>query len=339
MRLLEQIEPAGAAAAEALARFGHHPSAFLALNRETRHFRAPGVDGFIAYRRSGRWLFQIGSVFAAKDEQPALLAAFRRAAREERCRICAIELRPEDVPLYPAAGFRVNQLGLSYTLDLARFTTAGARFMQLRNKVKRARRAGVEAVEAGVETPRTAELWRRLEAVTAAWLAAKGRKTKLLEFMVGEIGRPEDERRRVFLAIERGEVVAFITYVPSFGRERGLMHDLSRQAPGAPPGVMELLNLAAIERFRADGVPRLHFGFTPFMGLEDGTDAIEGRSRAVSWILRKLARHGARIYPAASQAHYKLKWNPETRTPEYVAFEGRLRLGCLVRLLLLTRAV
>ena len=38
-----------------------------------------------------------------------------------------------------AAGFRVNQLGRSYTLDLGRFTTAGTRFMQLRNKVNRAR--------------------------------------------------------------------------------------------------------------------------------------------------------------------------------------------------------
>jgi lysylphosphatidylglycerol synthetase-like protein (DUF2156 family) len=52
-----------------------------------------------------------------------------------------------------------------------------------------------------------------------------------------------------------------------------------------------------------------------------------------------LARHGSAIYPAETQAQYKLKWHPETIVPEYVAFEGRFRLSAAWRLMLLTRAI
>lgn len=345
MRVIEREVPVvpvrgtPANALDVLARRSDHPSAFLALNRETRHFAREGLDGLVAYRASGGWLFQLGGPFAAPGERRELLDGFRAFARSERKKICALQIRPEDVPLYRDAGFRVNQLGLSYTLDLRRFKTSGTRFMQLRNKINRARRAGVVVEEVGVERPRTDGLAEELEALTAAWLSSKGRFKKLLEFMIGELGGPHDVHRRTFVASAGGRIVGFVTYVPVWGRHAGLMHDLCRRAPDAPPGVMELVNATAIERFRSEGHDTLSFGLTPLVGIDDAHDRFEGRSRIVSWLLRKLAVHGKAIYPAQSQAQYKMKWQPDVIVPEYFAFEGRFRLGCLLRLLILTRSV
>jgi lysylphosphatidylglycerol synthetase-like protein (DUF2156 family) len=324
---------------EALERYADHPSAFLALNRETQAFTIPSSSGFIAYRPCGGWLFQIGGVFAPPAERTRLLDAFRAFARRERKRICAIQLRPEDAELYREAGFRVNQLGTSYTVDLGRFTTKGTRFMQLRNKVKRAQREGIVVLELGVDAPREPALLEQLDAITAEWLASKGRFKKLLEFMVGELGGAHDDLRRTFVAAKDGRVLAFVTYVPAWGNATGFMHDLSRRRSDAPPGVMELVNMTALERFQTEGARHLHFGLTPFVGITDETERFSNHSALVSWFLRKLAIHGKAVYPAQSQVAYKMKWDPQVLVPEYFAFEGRFRLGCLLRLLLLTRSI
>lgn len=322
-----------------LARWSDHPSAFLALNRGTEHFREPGLEGLVAYRRCGGWLFQLGGPFGPEGERRALLEAFRAFARARGQRICALQLRPEDATLYQAAGFRVNQLGTSFSLGLDGFELRGSRFMQLRNKLSKAKREGVTVAELGRDGPVAADVEPELAAITDAWLASKGRGKKLLEFLVGERGGPHEGPRRTFVARREGRVLAFVTYVPAWGRNPGLMHDLSRRAPDAPPGTLELVNATAIERLRAEGVPWLHFGLTPFVGLEPATDAFPGRSHAVSWLLGQLAVRGAAVYPAQTQAAYKKKWAPGLLVPEYLAFEGRFRLGCLVRLLQLTRSI
>jgi lysylphosphatidylglycerol synthetase-like protein (DUF2156 family) len=211
--------------------------------------------------------------------------------------------------------------------------------MKMRNKIARARKAGITVSELGVDEPRSAQAWDALGAITATWLRGKGQHAKLLEFMVGELGAPDDLERRVFVASHEGRTIGFITYVPAYGRYAGLMHDISRRAPDAPPGVMELINVTAIERFKSEGVRFLNFGLTPFYGITDEADNVPTRSRIVSWLLRMLAKHGAAIYPAETQAQYKLKWNPDTIVPEYVAFEGRFRWSTALRLLQLTRAI
>ncbi len=316
-----------------------HPSAFLALNKGTQHFRAANLPGFIAYREAGRYLFQLGSVYAPPESRAALLQEFCAKAARERRSICALQLRGPDVAIYEQAGFHVNQLGLSYSLELATFQTAGTRFMKMRNKIARARASGLKIVELGVDVPRTRAVWDQLYAVTESWLSSKGRHVKELDFMIGEIGQPTNTFRRVFAAMDGDRVVGFICYVPCYGEYRGYMHDLSRRTRDAAPGVMELVNISAIERFKAEGVAYLNFGFTPFIGLSGETDNAPSRSAVVSWVVKMLAKHGKAIYPASSQAEYKMKWNPRRIEPEYLAFQGSFRFGYLWKLLLLTRAI
>ena len=322
-----------------LERHAHHPSAMLAMNRLTRHFEVPGLDGLIAYRPSGGWWFQIGGAFAAPEDQRALVGAFLERARRERRRVCGIQLRREDFEVYGEAGFRFNQLGMSYSLDLRRHTLKGTTFMKLRNKIKRAEREGVEVLELGVEAPRSAGIWSRLGALTGAWLGTKGRGAKLLEFMVGELGEPEVPWRRVFVGMQAGRIAGFISYVPAFGRAGGWMHDLSRRRPEAPPGVMEAINAAAMARFGSEGAAHLHFGLTPFLGVDEAHDKGPGRSEAVSWLVRQLALRGQAVYPARTQVAYKSKWRPGIVEPEFIAYRGRFKLSCLWRLLKVTRSI
>jgi lysylphosphatidylglycerol synthetase-like protein (DUF2156 family) len=98
---------------------------------------------------------------------------------------------------------------------------------------------------------------------------------------------------------------------------------------------MELCNVHAIDRMKADGVTHLHFGFTPF--ITDGAE-LPGANRLASWLVRQLRRHGGALYPAENQAQYKLKWAPDLVEREYLAARP-ISLRSIFDLLILTRSI
>lgn len=295
-----------------------NPSAFLALNAGNSHFTCPGLEGVVTYRVAGGRLVQFGGPVG--QDAAALLDRFSAFARERRRRVVAIQVQAGDVPVYEAAGYTVNQVGASYAVDLARFTLRGKRFVKLRNKVARATRSGLVVRE--VAQPDWDAAMRALD---ARWLAAKGKHTKELEFLVGEYGGRLQPARRLFVGTIDDELTGYVSYSPAYGSRPGWLHDLSRRRPDGPPGVMEAINSTAMEMFQSEGVPWLHFGFTPFTGLSPEFDTAS-RSRWFAWLVRQLGARGAAVYPAATQLAYKEKWGPHAVIPEYVAFQGRANL-------------
>ncbi|MFS8203757.1 bifunctional lysylphosphatidylglycerol flippase/synthetase MprF [Streptomyces sp. CWNU-52B] len=318
---------------DSLVRHSDDPSSFLALNEGNEYFRDPRFDGTCVFRRSGRHLLQFAGPVAATEQRAGLLDAFVAQARPHR--VVAVQLQRADAELYAARGFTVNQLGASYAVELARFTLRGSRFVRLRNKISRARRAGLDVVEADPVDPATAA---ELDLIDRAWLRGKGRRIKEMRFMVGERTGPAQRHRRLFLGRIGDTTVGYISYSPVFGSRPGWLHDLSRRSPTAPPGVMEALNATAMERMSAAGERWLHFGFTPFTGLS-AEHELPSASRAFARCVRLLAEHGERIYPAAAQLDYKEKWAPHAVLPEYIAFQGRPGPRAVWQLLRATRAL
>jgi lysylphosphatidylglycerol synthetase-like protein (DUF2156 family) len=310
-----------------------NPSAFLALNTGNAHFTRPESPGFIAYREAGRFLIQFGGVFAPGPAREELLRAFLAHARTARRTVVAVQLQRDDAELYARCGFTVNQVGASYAVRLPGHSLRGTRFMKLRNKISKARRSGLEVAEVPYE-----EHADEIAAIDREWLRGKGRHTREIEFLIGECGGPVQRHRRLLIGRLDGAAIGYISYAPVYGSHPGWLHDLSRRRASAPPGVMEAVNLHAMETFRDEGAQWLHFGFTPFTGLSPehevtGAGALTGR------LMRLLAERGERVYPAASQLAYKEKWAPELVLPEYLAFHGRAGLPAVWRVLRVTRAL
>lgn len=334
------IDTAGAATPERVRRvlesYSDNPSAFLALNSGNSYFTAPGLDGVVVYRGAGGHLVQFGGPFAPRDRHRELLARFREFAGRHGKRIVAIQLQRADAETYAGAGFTVNQVGASYAVDLNAFTLRGSAFVRLRNKISRARRCGVEAAEAG-ETE--AAGWRSAMAdLDRRWLRSKGRHAKPLEFLVGERGGPAQAHRRLFIGRLGGELAGYISYAPVYGSRPGWLHDLSRRHPDGPPGIMEAINSTAIDTFRAEGAAWLHFGFTPFTGLDPALEPATS-SPWLRGLIRQLGTRGAAVYPARSQLAYKAKWAPHAVLPEYLAFSGRASLTGFLRVFQVSNAL
>ncbi|GAA3879031.1 DUF2156 domain-containing protein [Streptomyces lacrimifluminis] len=292
-----------------------NPSAFLALNSGNSAFTLPGRDGVVVYRRTGRYAVQLGGPFAAEEDYDGLLDGFRRYVRDEGLNLVGVQLQRADAERYARCGFTVNQIGASWAVRLPDFSLRGSRFMQLRNKISRAHRNGLRIQEVAAGNWQDA-----IAAIDEAWLGAKG-GAQALEFLVGQIGGQVQAERRLFAGTIEGAPVAYISYSPVYGGRAGWMHDLSRRIPDGSPGLMEAINAHAIEVFRAEGVEWLHFGFTPFTGL-DGGHELEGHSPAFQWLMHALWAEGAALYPAQTQLSYKQKWAPDESIPEYVAFDG-----------------
>jgi lysylphosphatidylglycerol synthetase-like protein (DUF2156 family) len=317
MKVPDTLRPKGHDwALSALRQYADNPSAFLALNSENEYFTCSGIEGFICYRAHGRRWLQFGGPFAAPADRKELETRFLAEAHAERRRVIGVQLQREDAELFAELGLTVNQIGASYAVELADFTLRGKRFVKLRNKISRALREGLEiaAVDA-------AEVAGELEHIDALWLRQKGKHTKELAFLIGEIGGPWQPERKLFLGKIDGNPVGYISYAPVYGSRPGWLHDLSRRMPDCPPGVMEALNSHAIEHIRKLDAPWLHFGFTPFTSL-DNNHELPTSSRAAARICRLLAEHGDSVYPAKSQLEYKLKWYPSVVLPEYFAFDG-----------------
>ncbi|WP_030266154.1 bifunctional lysylphosphatidylglycerol flippase/synthetase MprF [Streptomyces violens] len=311
-------------ALDTLTEYSDNPSAFLALNSGNEYFHGDRFAGTCAYTRSGRYVLQFGGPFTAAEHRAQLLDSFVAHAGR---RLVAVQLQRQDAELYEQHGFTVNQLGASYAVDLARFTLRGSRFVRLRNKISRARRAGLEVAEVRVgDDP------AELDRIDRDWLRDKGRHVKELRFLVGQRTGDLQRHRRLFVGRIEGTAVGYINYSPVFGSRPGWLHDLSRRLPDAPPGVMEALNATVIERLTAEGAGWLHFGFTPFTGLA-AEHEVPGASRTFARFARFLAEHGQSIYPAASQLEYKEKWAPHAVIPEYIAFKGKPRIGAVWQLM------
>ncbi|MDH2428339.1 DUF2156 domain-containing protein [Sphaerisporangium sp. TRM90804] len=302
-----------------------NPSAYFAFSEGNSYYRLPGEPGLIVYRPVGRYLVQFGGPFAPAGSRSRLLRGFVEFAAGEGREIVAVQLQGADAPPYLEQGFTVNQMGASYAVDLETFTLAGTRFMQLRNKISRALRTGIQISEVSYDD------WReRIDELDAAWLGTKGEGVKELEFLVGQTGGRHQHLRRLFVAEREGRLIGYVSYSPVYGSRPGWMHDLSRRQPDSPPGVMEAVNKAAVDLFREEKVRWLHFGFTPFTSLD--APKFPGYSRAFHWFMTYLWEHGAHIYPARTQLAYKEKWAPTLVLPEYIAFQHGASLPALVHI-------
>jgi lysylphosphatidylglycerol synthetase-like protein (DUF2156 family) len=314
-----------------------HPSGFLALSRRNSRFSVPGISGFVPYRCQGRHRLVLGGVHAPEECRAQLLDAFLRDTGRDGEQVVVLQVRARDVALFRSRGFRVDAFGSTFALGLGRFTFGGTKRMKLRNRIKRARDAGVTVAELGRDRACPPGLWARLGEISRAWLATKGGHE--LDLLVGEMGQPGDPDRRVFVAFDRqAQPLGFITYVPVWGERPGVLHDLTRRVPDAPTGVMELINATAIARFQAEGIPFLHFGFTPFLVGVGGAAVERPDHWLVPRLVRFIGRWGKAIYPARTQLQYKQKWAPELVETEYIAFQT-VSLGALFALLIATRSL
>lgn len=296
-----------------------HPLTLLLRSRHTQFFRH-GAGG-IGFFRHARGLLAVGGALAAADQRAQLLRAFVDWCQDQGCRPYFMHIPEPDLPILAELGFRLDQLGASYSRRYESDRLDGNAFRQVRRKLNAARRSGV-TVERIDNAARLNGLRPKLNEINAQWLKAK--RHGHLRYLVGhfdEIRLDDDER--LYVAWHDGHLIAYILFSRSFGPDEGWFHNLSRRRTGCVDGAMQMIVSTLMQD---TGSGNLHFGFTPMVELQP--NSYPG-SPPLAWTIAALARRGGVVYPARAQRQYKISWAPETVTREYFAYRGNSLLASL----------
>jgi lysylphosphatidylglycerol synthetase-like protein (DUF2156 family) len=292
----EQLAPARPTVAELIRSYGNHTLAFFGLAPRNLHFLAPDGAGLVNYRLTSKVAVVLGDPVCAPQDREQVMESFLAFCAQHGWRVAFYQVYPDHLDIYHALNLRAFKMGEEAILYPQTFTLNGSALANVRTSCRRAEREGV-TIQWHEGVP-PAEVMLQLEQISSVWLESKaGKDATETGFSVGRLDELSDAAQRAdtiadisapstvsHLAIPRlvtavaltssGQACAFVTFTPIYGfgtseatadKQSGVQGwgwtlDMMRRTPEAPPGVMELLLVRAIERFRACGAHVLSLG-------------------------------------------------------------------------------
>jgi phosphatidylglycerol lysyltransferase len=302
-----QTKAAFEQAAELIRTYGSNTLAFFGLSPENRHFLTADGRGLVNYRLMGNVAVAPGDPVCAPEMREEVTRSFLNFCAHHRWRVAFYQASPGYLPVYRAFQMRVFKIGEEAMIDPQTFTLAGSAMANVRTSCRRAEREGVRI--AWYEGVPPVAVMQQLEDISSAWLAHKQQSAETgftmgkLEELIETAQRAEavttaGPRYVTGVALTNtGKACAFVTFTPlyaaKFGEENGEQGagwgctlDLMRRVPNAPPCVMELLLVSALERFRSQGASVLSLGMVALSDTDQEMTSAE--RRLISFVLNRL---------------------------------------------------
>jgi|GEM_PF-1941482 len=307
----EDSTPLSQTAEELTRCYGDHTLAFFGLALENKHFVVPGGVGLVNYRLKHGVAVVPGDPLCAPEAVEQVTRAFLKFCALRRWCVAFYQTRPTYLTAYRALKLHAFKMGEEALLSPQTFTLQGAAMANVRTSCRRAEREGVDIQ--WYEGVPPAAVMQQLERVSGAWLEGKGgaqaEETGFSTGRFGEIMTSAQQADRIaesapslpvgqqsatprfvtgVALTKAGDVCAFVTFTPIYGAASdnpdasqawGWALDLMRRTPDAPPGVMELLLVRAIERFRVEGAQVVSLGLTSWA---DSRQEMSARQRQLA---------------------------------------------------------
>lgn len=307
---------AAARALDAVRRDGRHSLAYAILQPGMRYFHAAG--GCIGYRS---WFGQrcvLGDPIAPPGQAGAVIDAFLAGGSA-----MFMQVHAETAAHLRARGYRVTPVGMEGELDTATFSLAGKTKRDLRHYRNKALKAEL-MVE---ELPDTVETRAALLPVSHAWLPFKSWFASELEFLARPFVPFPEPGVRIFAARAGSKVVAFTVLDPMYeaGRETGYTVSILRHLPDAPEGACDFINLHLLDVLRAEGIPVLSLGVSPFCKIDELAQREGHGAWPVYAAFCALWYFGNPIYHFRGLSFHKSRYRAR-EVPVYTAVPGPLGL-------------
>jgi phosphatidylglycerol lysyltransferase len=288
-----------------------HPNAAAGLVRlgdKSLLFSECG-EGFIMYGRQNRAMIALFDPVGPQALWAPLAQRFMEAARAQGCRPVFYQASPAFLPIAVETKCKVLKLGEQAIIDLAHFSLAGGRWLNLRRAINRAERDGLTFEI--VDREGVSAILPDLKQVSDAWLATQSAGEK--GFSLG-VFRPDYVTASPVAVIRlEGKIVAFANILMSEG---DAFIDLMRHTPGVHRGVMDLLFVRIMENLRDQGLRRLNLGMAPLAGLTP-----QGNAPLWNRIGAQIFQKGERFYNFRGVREFKSKFNPHWE-PRYLVAPG-----------------
>jgi lysylphosphatidylglycerol synthetase-like protein (DUF2156 family) len=295
--LMEELAEACDTKTELTRFYGNHTLAFFGLAPENLHFLTPGEEGLVNYRLVSNVAVVPGDPVCAPEAFERVTRSFLDFCALHHWRVAFYQTYPDHLSIYRALKLRAFKIGEEAIIHPQSFTLNGPAMANVRISTRRAERDEV-AIHWYEGVP-PAEVMLQLEQISDAWLELKaGQRISEMGFSMGRLeelpnaakradalvsisplaSTPHKVAPRVVTGVaitSSGKPCAFVTFTPIYGslathatasgklsevQNWGWTLDLMRRAPDAPPGVIELLLVRAIERFRSCGAQIVSLG-------------------------------------------------------------------------------
>jgi phosphatidylglycerol lysyltransferase len=353
----ERLAEARERAADLLYCYGSQAHSFFAFAPENLRHLAPGGEGVIPYRLMGNVAVVLGDPVCAPQACRRIMQNFLDLCRREDWLVAVFQAHPENLPVYRELGLPTFKIGEEAILNPQAFTLAGSALANVRTSCRRAERDGV-SIQWYEGVPPEA-LFSQLREVSSSWLERKaGKGGTEMGFSMGRLDElPKAAARADAVANRRialaganapatprfvtgvatgrdGRVCAFATFTPIYGTQMtpsmhsgykaqvrgwGWALDLMRKLPDAPPGVIELILVKAIERFQKCGAEVLSLGA---VALADTNQEMTASQRQIASFL---VEHLRVLETHRSLLRFKQKFHPRWES-RYVAASSTLAL-------------
>jgi phosphatidylglycerol lysyltransferase len=270
---------------ELVRRYGNETLSFFALAPENLRYLALGGEGLVSYRLAGDVAVVLGDPICPPEATPRVTREFLNLCASNDWQVAFYQAHPEYLSVYQALGLHVFKIGEEALLSPQTFTLSGSPMANVRTNCRHAEREGM-AIQWYDGAPPKGVL-KQLEPLSSAWLERKaGKHAAEMGFSLGRLDElaeavaradavaemhlteadlPHDRVPRLVTGVASDQTErprAFVTFTPIYGSARtwGWAVDLMRREADAPRGVMELLFVRAVERFRERGANVVSLG-------------------------------------------------------------------------------
>lgn len=310
--------------ARLVSRFGSASSNVL-LDERCQHFRDTGIDGVIGYKRHGRNAIALGDPVCAAEDRAALVEAFRTRFRERGMYTHFAVVGTGMAEYLRGKGCGLLEFGVEQVLDPSNSVTAPG-YKELRKKLKRARRAGMEVTEyRPLENGHSPELERQMDNLAHCWLMnRKGLQTYWAHI---DLFRSPTTTRWFYGRV--GDRVVGLLSTLRLENLNGYLLEHILWAPQAPVGTSESLVAHVLETLAGENCTYASFGPAPAHDLGE----VSGFSHLTEQSCRLIYRMARHLFQLDSKALHRKKYRPVGAQPLYLAFDqASIGLGTLAAL-------
>jgi phosphatidylglycerol lysyltransferase len=320
MEIARQAQTGLAHTRELVRRYGQDAMACQILNPGIVHWHSADGNAALGYVPAGGYRVVAGSPLCEPLRLSSVTTTFETEAHQEGRRVCYFGVGSsflDTLRITPAARML---LGAQPIWDPTRWPTLLKHHASLRSQIRRL-------------TPRLrVEVWDPLRAGASAelarcrreWLAT--RNLPPMRFVVETDVFERLEGRRVYVAEQNNQPVAFLVAVPVPSRSGWLIDQMIRGAK-APNGTIELLIDAAMHDLAASGAQWVSLGLSPL-----STRAGSSGANHPYWLritLGMVRRFGRPLYNFEGLDAFKARLRPDHWEPMYAVDPQGIRPGTL----------
>jgi lysylphosphatidylglycerol synthetase-like protein (DUF2156 family) len=271
------------------------------------YFRAPGIDGFVAYKKVGGTVFALADPICDPAERAALLAAFVGDCRKHGWSVCFFLVNAEGKQLYSQLGLKTLQIGSSAVIPMREFTTTTLRDKWWRWQLNRAAKVGMHYEVS--DPPHHISLLAETKVLSDTWLRRAGHTEQGFALGYYDMGYLRGCRLHV-LRDQEGQLVAFANQLPTYNHSPQATVDLIRFNPDVNGAMPTLIAHVITDLAKSDTYQTFDLGFVPLAKLDS----------PLATIARLLT---AGRFSAVGLEQFKGKFKPEWQA-QYLAYDGDL---------------